>query len=98
MHGNSNQNERDHHLYEIVDRQRKDIFKYGIGGDPLNEDGTSPRANKQVKLFNNLVGWARFFANVLITSIPGRVKAKELEDEYIENYRQQHGRKPRGNL
>lgn len=96
-HGNSNKSERPHHLYEIRDRVKNDVFKYGICGDPLNEDGSSPRANKQVDLFNQIVEWARFFANVLITGIQGRKEARKLEDEYIENYKSEHGNRPRGN-
>lgn len=35
-HGNSNLNDAEHHLYEIVDREYDDVYKYGICGDPLN--------------------------------------------------------------
>lgn len=35
-HGNSNENEAEHHLYEIHDVERDDVYKYGICGDPLN--------------------------------------------------------------
>lgn len=88
----------DHHLYEIRDRERGDgVYKYGIGGDPLLADGSSPRANKQVQLFNRVVGWARFFANVLLLGIPGRLKAEKKEKEYVDAYEKKHGRKPPGN-
>ncbi len=96
-HGNSKKNTNDHHLYEIKDRERGGIFKYGISGRPLNNDGTSPRANEQVNLFNRVVGWARFFANILITGIPGRRRAEQLENEHIEDHRQRYGDKPPGN-
>ncbi|NBC06316.1 MAG: hypothetical protein GVY26_03885 [Bacteroidetes bacterium] len=96
-HGNSNKSRRKHHLYEIRDKVKDDVYKYGICGDPLNKDGSSPRGNKQVRLFNNLVEWSRFFARILLTGIPGRRKAKEIETEYIERYRQKHGKPPRGN-
>lgn len=96
-HGNSKKNKNPHHLYEIVDGKDNDIFKYGISGDPLNDDGSSPRANEQVSLFNTVVNWARFFARVLLTGIAGNKKAREKEDEYLENYRAKHGRFPRGN-
>jgi hypothetical protein len=58
-HGNSKENQREHHLYGIKDRERRGIYKYGICGRPLNEDGSSPRAEEQVRLFNKVVGWAR---------------------------------------
>jgi hypothetical protein len=81
MHGNDKRNQDDHHLYQIYDKDRKGVFKYGISGQPLNEDGSSPRANEQVSLFNKVVGWARFFASILIIGIKGRAKAQELEDQ-----------------
>lgn len=96
-HGNSNQNEAEHHLYEIRDEERKGVFKYGICGDPLNRDGSSPRANQQTRFLNAAIGWARFFANILLVGIPGRLEAKRHEDEHIEAYRKIHGQNPPGN-
>jgi hypothetical protein len=96
-HGNSKESKKPHHLYEIRDSKNNEVFKYGICGDPLNADGSSPRANDQVSLFNTVVGWARFFALILITGIQGRKKARELEDQYIEEYTKKHGKRPRGN-
>jgi URI fold toxin 2 len=29
-HNNSNQNMKPHHLYEIIDKEGEDVFKYGI--------------------------------------------------------------------
>lgn len=51
-HGNSLENNELHHLYQIKDQQENDIFKYGISGGALLPDGSSPRANKQVKTYN----------------------------------------------
>lgn len=96
-HGNDHRNENEHHLYEINDRERKRLYKYGICGRPLNEDGSSPRANEQVSLFNKVVGWSRFFAKVLIKGISGRKKAEDIENEYIGDYLKKHGKKPPGN-
>lgn len=97
MHGNDKRNQEEHHLYQIYDKDRKGVFKYGISGQPLNEDGSSPRANEQVSLFNRVVGWARFFATVLLTGIQGRARAQELEDQYISDHKDQYGHKPPGN-
>ena len=96
-HGNHHENDAAHRLYEIRDRECEDVYKYGICGDPLNDDGTSPRAERQVREFNRAVRWLRFFANVLRSGIPGRLAARKLEDEYIEAYRQKHGAVPPGN-
>lgn len=97
-HANSHENDAEHHLYQIFDVERDDIFKFGICGKPLNPDGSSPRANEQVTLFNKVVGMVRFFAEILKTGIPGRKRAEEIEDEHIDEFEKKHGRKPPGNL
>lgn len=96
-HANRNDNDADHHLYEIYDHGRSNTYKYGICGNPLNSNGSSPRANIQVKEANRLVGWIRFFARILLIGIPGRLEAKRIEDEHIEDYRIKYGSKPPGN-
>jgi hypothetical protein len=87
----------EHHLYEIVDQKTDTVFKYGICGRRLTKDGSSPRANEQVNLFNRLAGWARYFASIILTGIPGRKKAEEIEEEYIEQFKEQYGSRPDGN-
>ena len=87
----------EHHLYEIVDQKTDPVFKYGICGRRLTKDGSSPRANEQVNLFNRLAGWARYFASIILTGIPGRKKAEEIEEEYIEQFKEQYGSRPDGN-
>ncbi len=96
-HANSHENQEEHHLYEIYDTIEDDIYKYGICGEPLYPDGSSPRANRQVREFNRLVGFLRFLARVLVTGIPGRKRAEEIEDETIGAYADKNGRRPRGN-
>lgn len=96
-HGNSLENKNPHHLYEIRDEEEKDIYKYGISDDPIEDDGLSKRLRYQLNLMNRVVGWPRFLGNVLIENIPGRIKAREVEDSYIDRYREKHGRNPRGN-
>jgi len=98
QHGNSLENSDLHHLYQINDDEENDVFKYGISGEPLLPDGTSGRANKQVKSYNLIANKSKFSAEVLQTDIEGREKALEIEDKYITEYEKQHGRKPRGNL
>ncbi len=97
-HGNRNDNNNPHHLYEIRDSIDDDVFKYGISHDPIDEEGQSNRMKKQVNFLNLGVNWLRFFAQILLLNIPNKKVAKTIEDEYIENYEKQNGRKPRGNL
>ncbi len=97
QHTNSKDNQADHHLYEIVDAEEEDVFKYGICGKPLNKNGSSPRANEQVRYLNRAVRRIRYFVTILFTGILGRAKALEMEDELVEEYRQKNGRRPYGN-
>lgn len=96
-HANSHENDAEHHLYEIFDVERNGIYKYGICGKPLNPDGSSPRANQQINLYNRVVGMVRFFARVIMSGIPGRKSAEDIENQYITNYRKNHGHNPPGN-
>ena len=96
-HGNSIDNDEPHHLYEIKDVQENDTFKFGISHDPLEADGLSRRLRDQINLYNVVVGFVRFFARILIKNIPNRKEAVRLEKEKIQAYKEEHGRKPRGN-
>jgi len=50
-HRNSLNSTAPNHVYVIVD-QNGNLVKVGISGQPLNQNGTSPRANPQVAEFN----------------------------------------------
>ncbi len=65
-HGNSNENDNDHHLCEIWDTEENKVYKYGIPEDPIDDDGLSKRLRTQLALFNNLVNWVRFIGRILI--------------------------------
>jgi hypothetical protein len=97
-HGNNLDNDNTHHLYEIRDLQEQDVYKYGISDDPIDEDGLSSRLRDQLQMMNRIVGFLRFIGRILLTSIPGRRKARAIEDEHIQAYREQHGSNPRGNI
>ena len=96
-HGNSYTNEEEHHVYEIIDSERSDVFKYGICAKPLEPDGSSARGNEQANFLNNAVGWFRFLARVVMAGIYGRRKAREAEHELVENYKKENGHYPPGN-
>lgn len=96
-HGNSNKNNKPHHLYEIRDSVDDDVFKYGISHDPIDEDGYSKRMRTQVDFLNLGVKWLRFFARILLFDIPGKKEAKRIERQHIRKYKEEHGQRPRGN-
>lgn len=97
-HKNSYKNTEPHHLYEIIDKVDGDVFKYGISCEPIGVDGMSDRMRKQVKLFNQIDDWERFFAHILLYDIDGKLAAKQIETEHIRLYEKLNGRKPRGNI
>lgn len=97
IHGNDHRNNKEHHLYAILDTEEDDLYKYGISDKPIGEDGLSSRIRDQLALFNNVVGWIRFVGIIILTGIIGRKKAEEVENEHIVKYEKKHGRKPRGN-
>ena len=98
IHANSHDNDAPHHLYAIFDVERNTVFKYGISGKPLLSDGSSPRADEQVQLYNRVVGMKRFFATIILADIQGRKEAERIENDYITAYRNTHGTNPIGNL
>lgn len=96
-HGNSNKNNKPHHLYEIKDSVDDDVFKYGISHDPIGEGGYSNRMKVQVDFLNLGVKWFRFFARILLVDIQGKKEAKRIEKQYIRKYKNENGQAPRGN-
>ena len=97
-HGNSNKNNKPHHVYVVFDKQSDDLYKYGISHDPIEADGLSARLRDQLDLFNRIAGWSRFHAEILEQNIQGRVKARKIETTLIRAYRVKYGRRPLGNL
>lgn len=96
-HGNSHQNKKPHHLYEIYDEYENEVFKYGISADEIDADDTSDRLRKQLKLFNLVANALRFIGKILIRNIPGREAAEQIEDEYVQEHEKKYGKRPRGN-
>ena len=98
MHGNSKANPNLHHLYDIFKRSDRDTFKFGISDDPIEEeDGLSARARDQLEEMNLAAEYDKFGAEILITGIPGRMKALRIERTHIDAYYEEHGRNPKGN-
>jgi len=93
-HGNSKKSKKEQHLYEIVDLQTNETVKYGISGSKLNKDGSSKRANFQVRCLNKLAETVKYLANVLFTKITNRKKALKLEQEMVDKYAEKNEKDP----
>ena len=88
MHGNSLSSTNPNHVYVIVD-QDGSMVKVGISGQPLNVNGTSPRANPQVSTFNNEYGMDTHA--VIIDKDLSRVDAKALEQKITDKHAARNG-------
>lgn len=97
MHGNDKRNSNLHHLYDIFRNTNRDTFKYGISDDPIDADGLSARARDQLEELNLAAEYHKFDAEILVTDIPGRSAALQVERQYIDAYYDQHGHNPTGN-
>jgi RHS repeat-associated protein len=82
-HGNSRQSTRPQHGYEIYNTQTGDVVKTGISGQPLNQNGTSQRANAQVNAWNNAEGPGTYAARIGPTDVPGRTAALRWEQQNV---------------
>jgi hypothetical protein len=98
MHGNSKDNPNPHHLYNIFKRIDRDTFKFGISDDPIDlEDGLSVRVREQIDEWNMAAEYSKFDGETLLTDIPGRSAALDIERSYIDAYYEKNGRNPIGN-
>ena len=88
VHGNSKQSTKPQHGYKIVETKTGKVQKVGISGQKLNVDGSSPRANRQVRLWNRLEGAGTYHAEVVIVNIPGRECALNWEKSYAIQMRE----------
>nr|WP_256096858.1 RHS repeat-associated core domain-containing protein [Pseudoalteromonas luteoviolacea] len=78
IHGNSKSSLKEQHLYLIEDVDGN-IKKIGISGQPLNKNGSSPRANTQLTEGDTAV--------ILESGIPGRATALQKEGQVVEGLR-----------
>ena len=76
-HGNSKNSTKPQHGYEIYEKSNgnANVVKTGISGGTLNSDGTSVRANTQVRRLNRQAGYDKYAARVVANNIPGRQAA-----------------------
>jgi hypothetical protein len=72
VHGNSAASTKTQHGYEISETKTGDVVKTGISGQPLNANGTSPRANSQVNDWNRNAGYIKYKAEVVVQNMPSR--------------------------
>lgn len=92
VHGNSNASTKPNHVYVIVDTRTGKMLKPGISGQPLNKNGTSPRANTQLAELNKPTP-GRYKA-VIVEKNKSRVQAKATERKITDKYGARNRGKP----
>ena len=78
VHGNSKASMKEQHLY-MIEGADGTIKKIGVSGQKLNKNGSSPRANSQLKDGDK--------ATVLESGIPGRSNVLQKEAQSVEGLR-----------
>jgi RHS repeat-associated protein len=94
VHGNSKMSAADQHLYRIYDEGTGETDKFGISGQALNKDGSSPRANRQVNAKNRAGG--NYAAEVQRSGIQGREAALAAERDAVAGHVAATGEMPPG--
>jgi hypothetical protein len=75
-HGNSKDSTNAQHGYHIIDTDTGNRVKPGVSGQPLNPDGTSPRAQSQVDKLNEPFEREKYTHEV-VQEIPSKPKARQ---------------------
>jgi hypothetical protein len=88
VHGNSLLSKKAQHGYVIIDMRGQKVVKLGVSGTKLNKNGTSRRANAQVRLWNLMPGNKERYQAVVVKRIPAgkgaRMKILEWEKRTAE--------------
>ncbi len=91
-HGNSDKNCKLHLVYEIYAKEPKKekiTLKYGITSqcDFVTKDG-NPRPEYQIPIFQAMPKYSIYIIQykILHRNINGRVRAKEIEQQYVDEY------------
>jgi RHS repeat-associated protein len=91
-HGNSKSSQKEQHGYEIKNNTTGETTEYGISGQKLNKDGTSPRVNQKLRTkYNND---PNFSGEVIEPSMQNRQDALNWEQTKVDNFTNQTGQPP----
>lgn len=83
------------HRYVIVEAATGKLHKTGISSKPLNQNGTSGRANSQVNKLNKKAGSQKYKAVIAEKNI-SRCAAAQGEQKVVDTYYGRHGKMPPG--
>ena len=94
-HGNSRNSPKPQHGYRIITRDGE-ILEYGISGQRLNKNGTSPRIRQKIRTKYGNDSSVR--GEILETDIGNRNEALDWEQQMVDDYYQENGYAPENQL
>lgn len=84
VHGNSKLSTKPQHTYEINNNSTGEVLEYGISGQKLNQNGTSPRIAQ--KLRTKYGNDPNVSGQVTNTGVPTRAEALQMEQNSVNNH------------
>lgn len=92
VHGNSKASTKTQHGYRIEDVNTGETLEFGISGQKVNKNGTSPRVRQKIrtKYGNN----PNVRGEVVKDNIPNRRKALKWEQNQVNRFFKKNGRAP----
>jgi hypothetical protein len=89
VNGNSKASTKPQHGYQITDKTTGNVLEYGISGQPLNKNGTSPRVAQKINVKYN--GSKNVTGQVLETNMVNRQAALDWEIDQVLQYKADNG-------
>src|SRR6185312_12119855 len=89
IHGNSKNSTNEQHGYEIKNKKTGETTEYGISGQKLKKDGTSPRVDQ--KLNTKYEKKSDYEGKVIKTGMKDRKEGLNWEKGKVEEYKENNG-------
>jgi len=92
IHGNSKLSDKVQHGYKILDKN-SNVLEYGISGQKLNKNGSSPRIKAKIReKYNNSKDIS---GEIIERNIPNRNEALNWEKSKVNDFYRKYDRKPK---
>ncbi|MEW6535501.1 MAG: hypothetical protein AB1454_07750 [Candidatus Auribacterota bacterium] len=95
VHGNSKLSKKPQHGYVITDSEGN-ILEYGVSGQKLNKNGTSPRVGQKIRIkYSNV---SNYSGSVIEKNLKNRQEALTWEQQKVSEYKALTGEAPPNQL
>jgi hypothetical protein len=92
VHGNSKASMKAQHGYAIIDKKTGKIKEFGISGQELRPNGTSPRIDQKIR--KKYDDPSSVEGKIIETNLPNRQSAIDWETGKVQEFIFKHGKKP----